>query len=327
MIRLLTGVLLSALAALTAISQSNQATAPQGEAGWAQRVYGHFEKSEMLRMIAVYEAEARDNQAKHSIASQVKIYSNLGILYEEAGMGLKAEDAVRQAIALLKDGPQDQLADEVEQLAILDSAMGKMRQAEKDEIRNMQIREALANPVGIALAQDSLAGLYDVERKFAKALDYAERAYGVLANRADVSVLDRIAVMQSLGFALTGMRNCDRGIELLKDALRLARTSPEVSSLKVAYSEYLLGFGYWHCRDRGRASEWLERGTTDLRADYGWNRFVYVNAMKEYARFLRENGQREAAKSVESVVNQAESVVDVNALTGRAEGFRSTGSK
>jgi tetratricopeptide (TPR) repeat protein len=327
MIRLLTGALLPLVAGMAVISQTNAVAAPQEKAGSAQRVDADHDKPEMLRLIAAYEAAARDPQAKHSIASQVKIYSNLGILYEDAGMGLKAEDAVRRAIALLKNGPQDQLAEEIDQLAVLDVAMGKMGQAEKDELREMQIREKGADPVGIALAQNSLAGMYDEERKFAKALVYAERAYDTLANRADVRAPDRIRTEQTLGFALTGTRNCDRGIELLKDAFELARSSPEVNSLEVGYSEYVLGFGYWHCGDRGHASEWLERGTTDMRADYGWDKLMYVNAMKQFARFLRENGQREAAESAEAVVNQAESVVDASALTGRAEGFRPAGSK
>ena len=36
--------------------------------------------------------------------------------------------------------------------------------------------------MGIALAESDLASLYGLERKFPKALDYAERAYDVLVD-------------------------------------------------------------------------------------------------------------------------------------------------
>jgi tetratricopeptide (TPR) repeat protein len=326
MIRLLAGIVLSFVSCMTAISQPNMGFASGQETDSPQRVDDRINGPETLQRIELYEAAAR-SQAKLSIASRVKIYAGLGILYQDAGMSLKAEDAIQRAIALLKEGPQDQLAEEVEQLAVLHVAMGKMRQAEHDEMHDMQIRKAVANPVGIALAESSLASLYDEERKFAKALNYAEKAYDVLADRTDVDAADQIGLRQTLGVALTGMRSCDRGVELLKDGLQLARSSPGVGKLKVAYAEFTLGFGYWHCGDRSHAEEWLQRGTTDMKADYGWDHAMYVNAMKQYARFLRQNGEQEAAISAEAVVNQAQSVVDAGAFTGRSEGFRSAGSK
>jgi hypothetical protein len=135
----------------------------------------------------------------------------------------------------------------------------------------------------------------------------------------------RIGVRQTLGYALIGTRHCDRGLALLRDALELTKNSPGVFRTEVGYSEYFLGFAYWRCGDRGHASEWLERGTGDMRAEYGWDLLMYVHAMKNYARFLRENGQREAALMAEAVVNQADSVVDATTLTGMADGFRSRG--
>jgi tetratricopeptide (TPR) repeat protein len=328
MFRLLTGVLLFVVAGVAVIGQSNSAPAPQRNAGSAQLEDSQPDKANVLRLIALNEAAARQGEATHADRKRlVMIYSNLGVLYGDAAMYLKAEDAVRRAVVLLKDGPQDQLAEQIEQLAVLHVAMHKLGLAEKDEMQDMQIREAVGDPVGIAIAQNSLAGLYDEEQKFGKALGYAQKAYDVLADRTEVSAVDRIGVRQTLGFAMTGSRNCDRGIELLKDAMELAKTSAGVSDMKVGYSEYLLGFGYWHCGDRTHASEWLERGSSHMRSDYGWDHALYVNAMTQYARFLRENGQREAAVTVEAVVNQAESVVDAGALTGRTEGLRSAGSR
>jgi tetratricopeptide (TPR) repeat protein len=323
MIRLLTGVLLSLAAGLSAIGQTNADASSYVAKGSSQQL----DKAQVTQLITRTEMAIRDGEAAPDIKRLVVLYSNLGILYEDVGMYLKAEDAIHRAIALLKDGPPDRLADEVEQLATLHLAMKNARQAEKDEMEAMRIRKSIADLVGIAQAESSLAGLYDEERRFAKALDYAEKAYDVLADRNDVALPDRIGVRYVLGYALTNSRACGRGIQILKDALQLAQTSNGADRMGAGYGEYLLGLGYWRCGDREHASEWLGRGTMDMRADYGWDQAMYVNAMNDYAHFLRETGQREAAESAEAVVNQAESVVDASTLTGRAQGFRSAGSK
>jgi tetratricopeptide (TPR) repeat protein len=323
MIPLLTGVLLSAIAGVTGPSQSSQASAPEQRVGPALKADWHPDKSEVLRLIALNEAAARDGETNHADRKRlIMIYSNLGILYEDAGMFLKAVYAIRQTITLLENGPQDQLANEIQQLAVLYVVMNKRREAEKEEMLELQIRETLADPLGIALNQIVLAALYDTEGKFAKAADYAQKAYDVMADRADVGALDRIGVRHSLGFALTAMRNCDRGINVLKDALELAKNSPGVGITSIGYSEYVLGIGYWHCSDRDHASAWLDRGTTDMRAEFGMDHVRYVRAMQQYAHFLRQTGQHDAAISVEAIVNQAESVVDVSTLTARPNGLK-----
>ena len=114
---------------------------------------------------------------------------------------------------------------------------------------------------------------------------------------------------------------------MLKDAVELSISSFGDDSPKLGYPEYVLGFGYWHCGEWGRAAEWLNRGTTRMKADFGWDRSLYLNAMRQYARFLRQSGQLEAAISAETVVNQADALVDARTLSGMAQGFRSAGAR
>src|SRR5260370_875341 len=242
-------------------------------------------------------------------------------------MYLKAVEAVQREIALLRDGTQEELAEEIGQLGMVHVAMGNLRQAERDEVQALRIREALGDPLGVALTEDDLADAYDEGREFKRAADYAEKAFAILSNRPDVSATDRVLVRLRLGFALTGMRSCEQGIGILKDALELARNSLGADDLMVGDTEYELGFGYWHCGDRDHAAEWLERGTSHMKAAFGWDRTTYLNAMSHYARFLRENGQLEAADSAEAIVHQAEAVVDARSLTGRSKGLPTPGAK
>jgi tetratricopeptide (TPR) repeat protein len=326
MIRLLQGILVLILIAPVAAAQQNLPSNPQATA--TAFTIGQLNKPHLLRLIELNEAAIRSAKAAHEAPARIaEFYENLGGLYADAALYLKSQDAMRRAIAYLKNGSQPELANEIGQLAVVDLELGNPRQAEHDELQTLRIRQAIGDPVTTALAWNELAGLYDEQQKFKQAVHFAERAYEVLGNRPDVSAGDNISVREAFGFALTGARDCARGIPILKEALAIAQSHHPEDSLQLGYAEYVLGFGYWHCSDQGNAAVWLERGTTRMKADFGWDQTIYLNAMRQYARFLRSTGQSEAATIAESVVNQANAVVDAQSLTGRTDGFLSSPGK
>jgi tetratricopeptide (TPR) repeat protein len=313
---------------MTVSGQSSTLTAPEHTSSAKQIEDMHLSQPEVMQLIRLNEAEVQKNEKADGDRKGLMIaYSNLGILYSEAGMPFKAEEAMKRTIALLGDGPKVQLADEMAQLAVVHVAMNKVKQAEKDVSGALQLREKVGEPVGIALAESALAGFYEEEGKYAKALDLSEKAYAALANHGEMETHDRIEIRHTLGFALTATGNCTRGIGILQDARTIARDSPELSLPTLGFAEYVLGVGYWRCGDRINASRWLDRGTTDMKADFGWDRALYLSAMQQYARFLRKDGQLEAAVSAEAIVNQAKSVVDANTLADGAQGVRASGFK
>ncbi len=328
MIRLLQGTLALLLAGTVGATQLHASTAPQDAAEAAGDAPTEMDKADLLQRIARFETAIRNDEAAHANHNRLAaLYTSLGNLYADAGLYLKAEDTMKHAIANMKEGPRNDLGDELAQLAVVHVELMKFKQAEQDEMEALQIRGSLGDPVGIAFTWRDLAGLYSVEHKFKKAADYGQRAYDVLGNRADVSADDRVAVRQALGYAMTNVKNCGQGILALKDALELARRSFGDLVTKTGYAEYVLGIGYWHCGDRDHAAEWLHRGTADMKADFGWDRSIYLNAMNQYALFLRSTGQLEAAADAQAVVNQAGATVDAQSLTRRAEGFRESGAK
>lgn len=273
-------------------------------------------KPELLRRVAVFEEAARNAPVAHaSHESLLKIYLNLGALYEDLGMYLKSEDAMHRVISLLQDGPQDQLAEELGHLAVLHSVMGNIKQAEKDDMQALQVRKAVGDPTGIAFTWNDLADLYDKQRQFKKALNYAQKSFDVIGNNPAINPSDRIAVHQTLALALCGLRECDKAIPLLKEAVELSTASFGADNLLVGVDQYLLGWAYWHCGDMNSASELMERGTARMKIDLGWGHVVYVNAMDQYAQFLRQYGRMEAARSAESEVQQARSLVDARTFT------------
>ena len=125
------------------------------------------------------------------------------------------------------------------------------------------------------------------------------------------------AIRRTLAFSLCGVGECSKAIPLLKQAADLAENSFGPESLSTGVGQYLLGYAYWQNGNMDEAAGWMERGTTRLKADLAWGHPVYVDAMRQYARFLEERGQTEAATDARRQVRPAESVVDAQALTGR----------
>ena len=320
--RLLQEILVISSVAIGAAAQANLSAIPQQASGATETTARQLGKQDLLDRIAVYESTTRRAEQTHLAAATIaRLYEHLESLYADDGLYLKAEDAAEQAIAYLKNGSQVELAEEFTQCAILHVLMRNTKQAERDEMQALRVRKEIGDRVGIALAWKDLSGLYDQEQKFPKALRYAEPAFQVLGNRADVSADNRAAIRQAFGFALTATSQCARGIPMLQESVTLLQTSKGKIGLGVGYAEYLLGVGYWNCGDRDRAADWLERGTTRMKAGFGWHQTVYVNAMRRYADFLRSTGQLEAAATAEAVINEADAVVDAQSLTGGTESF------
>lgn len=328
MTQFLRALVLSAMVCSTAASQTGAAPAPQPDTpqqGTPQTPVPGSVNGETLRLIAEYEKAARSSELAHAGDQHLAtIYVKLGNVYADSGMYLKAEDAMRHAIIHLRSGSQADLAQELGQLCALHMAMGKRRQAERDQMQALQIRESVGNPLKTALAEIEMANVYEDGQNFKKAADHARRAFDLIHAQPGAEAFELLDVRWTLGFALTGLKNCGEGMPILRDSLDFAKSNFGNGSREIAYAEYELGYGYWHCGEPAHASELLKSGTAGMKDDTGWGHRIYLNAMSHYARFLRENGEPEAAASAEAVVRQAQAVVDVRALTGRSQGFQSS---
>lgn len=322
MIRFPQAILIIALFAQATSGQNTTAVNQQNPVDARQSAAQLTGKPLLLHQIAIYEAAAQRAETLHADRKTLaNIYERLADLYTDGRMFPKSEDAMRRAILLLKDGPQNKLADEISRLSMLHSAMGMFKEAEKDQKRELAVREAVGDPVGIALAWNDMAALYYAQRKFKNANEYAEKAYAVLANEPSVPVEARIAVRQALAFSLCGVHSYQRAIPILEDAFALAEGAFGEDSLHTGVEAFMLGYIYWKSGDTRNAAVFMARGIASMKADLGWGQAIYVNAMTYYARFLRENGQSEQAASAERELSRFQDVVDARSFTGMSSAF------
>ena len=287
-----------------------------------------LDRQEVFRRIGIYEDAARRAGSLHlDHQSMIKLYRNLGVLYEMADMIPNSEAATQRAIELMKDGPQDELAEEFNNLSVIHGLMGDLRRSEKDQMRALAIREKIGDPVGIALTWTDMAGVYCQERQFKKALEYARKSYDVLAKRTDMKPTNHAAVLQVMAFALCGARQCSEAVPIMKQAVDESKSAFGPDSLSAAAQGFALGYLYWQSGDTADAAEWMRRSLTRMKTELGWGAPLYVKSIRQYARFLHQTGQREEASNAESEVRRIESVVDARTLTTRGGELLSSGTR
>jgi tetratricopeptide (TPR) repeat protein len=277
-------------------------------------------RAELLRLISLYENAARNAEAAHWQDPRLAdVYLHLGGMYQDVAMYLKAEDALNRAVALLRDSPADKLADALDHLARLHTAMGDLRKAATETHEALELRELDENPVGVATSMSSIAQLNLKQGHLAEAEDDAQRAMDVLGNDPAVDVSQRIAVRQLLADILCRMHECEQAVPLLQQEVALARENFGASSLPVALALYHLGFAYSQTGDFTAAEVWMARGTEGMRPQFGWGHPIYLEAMRQYARLLRQRGDREAASTAETEIRRASSIVDARSFTSRGQ--------
>jgi tetratricopeptide (TPR) repeat protein len=216
--------------------------------------------------------------------------------------------------------PTTDLAAAIGRLANLHILMGKLGECEKEDQEALRLRQNLGDPFQIARSQADLAVLYLAKRKYEKARDFARQAEAEFVTDGRSDVVDRLTARFTLAEALCFLKDCPSAIPILKAALEEAKTSLRPDDFPVGLSHFLLGYGYWKAGNVLEAGEYMERGTVLMNAQLGWGHPAYLSALNEYAMFLRENRQIEAANVVDRRIRQAEAVVDVHSMQ-RSQGM------
>lgn len=311
MSRVLATVMMPGLMCCTAMAQQSATVAQQWQSPESA-------KAKLVASATSYEEAVRKVEMAHGDNEQLaKLYDDLGVTYEDLAWYPKAEAALRTEVALRQKGPQGELADALTHLSVLHVLMGQEHQAEKDQSRALEVREAEGDPIGIALTCTDASSLFYRDKHYAKALDYAQRAMPVLEKNPNVSADARIAVHQALAFSLCALGRCNEAIPLLKDALEIAKMKYGPQSLDAGIATFALGYGAWRSGDVAGASQWMGEGIARMKIDLGWGHVLYVNSLNQYGQFLRETRQNEAAVKVQREVSTLTGTVDVRALAVR----------
>ena len=302
--------------------------APQASAGASPGESAFADRPELLRRIALCETALQQAKEAHSpVETLVKLNLHLGAAYSDLAMYPRAEQAVQRAIELLRSGSESELAAAITNLALLHVVMGEMQSAEKEGLQALRIRERVGEPVAIALSWSQLAALYLRRHEYKKAVEFGQKAFGVLGGDRGIDPSESIGVRFTVARALCESGNSAKAIPMIQQSIETAKAAYGKDSLPEGIGGYLLGYAYWRTGDTAGAAEWMERGTTRMKVELGWGHPMYVEALEKYALFLRGRGQVEAAAVVEREVHQVEAVVDVRSLPQHTGAMGLTGQR
>jgi tetratricopeptide (TPR) repeat protein len=285
-----------------------------------QSLKGIPTRAEELRQIAMCEAAVKEAESTHaSDAVLAKLYTRLASLYEDTARYDESEAVLEHAISLLRRNPglPGLLAEDINNVGLLHAEMGKLREAESEELEALKLREAAGDSLEIARSWNSLAGLYFRHRKYAAAGDFFRRAMNEFTVNQGAGIVDRVSSRFGLAQALCAMNDCSSAIPLLKDGIDIARTECRPGDYPIGMGEYFLGLAYWRSGNLFEAGQHLEQGTAIMKEQLGWGHPAYLNALKQYAQFLRKSRRPEDAKAVERQIRLAEDVVDVHSIQTR----------
>jgi tetratricopeptide (TPR) repeat protein len=230
-----------------------------------------------------------------------------------------AEAALEHAISLLRGHAESsrELADDMDYLGSLHGVMGKLRQAEHEELDSVRLWERLGDSLGIARSWSALSGIYFRQGKYEISMDFARKAVAEFSADRQADFSDKVAARLNLAQALCHMKECPSAIPVLKDAVAMAKLAFRANDFPVGEAEFLLGFAYWKTGDVAGATEFMKQGVTIMKEQLGWGHPAYLNSLSNYAQFLRENRRVDDAEAVERQIRQTQSVVDVHSIQKR----------
>jgi tetratricopeptide (TPR) repeat protein len=278
---------------------------------------GNAFRQDLARRIAVEEGSVRQAEAGHATDGELaRRYTQLSFLYQNAAQWARSEAAAEHAVSLVRHAPEpsEELAAAIGGLGSLHVAMGKLRESEKEEQEGLRLREKLGDRVELARSWNDLAELSIAQHKYAKARDFAQKAIAEFVANEKANVYDRIVARSVLSLAICYLKACPSTIPVLKEAMDEAKAKLPSGDFTIGFGEFLLGFAYWKSGSMSEAGQHMQDGTAALNRQLGWGHPAYLNALKQYEQFLRENRQVEAANIVQRRIRQAEAVVDVHSI-------------
>lgn len=310
-------------AAIGSVSSSHEIGSRLGDSVQGARAVAPSPSPKQALMHRITLLETAEKQAEVAHASDVeigRIYTQLGLLYVDAAMWERSEGELEHAIFLFHRtaGPSADLATALSSLGGLHAVMGKLREAEKEELEALKLRQELGDRLQMARSWSDLAALYVAQRKFAKAREFAQDAVDEFVANGKAPSSDRISARYQLAVTLFFSKECPSAIPVLKSAIDEAMATLKPGDFSIGIGEFLLGYAYWKSGDLSGANEHMERGTAQMSAQLGWGHPIYLNALTSYARFLRESRRVEEANVVERRIRQVEAVVDVQSLQSRS---------
>ena len=267
-------------------------------------------KEDLRKQIAIYETASHQADMHTLPAAQAgRIWSQLGTLYQDAGLYSKSEDAFEHAMRLLTAPPVDRqaLASNIDNLGTLYVEMGNVKEGEQAELKALKMREETGLKPELARSWFHLATTYTREHERRKARAYAQLAADAFLSDPTATPEDKVGSLFVLAFSLCQFHQYPEAIAKLQNAMQLIRVTYQPDQLPNGIGEFLLGYADAKNGDLVAAGDWMRQGTEIIANQLGERHPACFSVMVEYERFLRRTHQSEEAHVIEQRVKRVRS--------------------
>jgi tetratricopeptide (TPR) repeat protein len=236
-----------------------------------------------------------------------RIWTRLGILYDEAGSYTQSEMAFVHALRLLEMPPVEQrdLARAMDELGTLYMVRGDLKQAERAEQHALAIRQASGLKNDLPRSWFHLATLALREHRAQKAGAYAEKAVALLRAQPGANPDDLVNALFVLAMAQCRLHRYPDAVATAQQAMVLLLTSYGPDDFPTGFGSFLLGYAYWKSGDPLQASAPMQAGAAQIAKHLGWQNPACLSVMAQYEQFLRSTHRRKEAHAVRDELEKA----------------------
>jgi tetratricopeptide (TPR) repeat protein len=243
-----------------------------------------------------------------------KAWLTLAILCQDAARYDESEGAYRKAIALLKNGDREMLAEALDHMGTMYVETGRFTKAEPLEQRALSIREELGVKGAIGTSYTHLAALEFGKKDLGLAETDAEMAVSLLApahadeaHSSSATPEQQMSALIDLSLVRCARGECTKATPELERALAIAHAHYGANSVPVGFLDFLVGYSHWKSGDSAPAAEAMKRGTEELGTQLGWGHPTYIAALRQYEVFLTQANRSGEAAGVAARIEQIES--------------------
>lgn len=279
--------------------------------GEAQLVAQAQNRDDLTKQIELYRSASLHADPPEMTAVQAgRIWTRLGMLYEEAGKYVQSEMAFAHALRLLEMPPVEERdrARALDEMGTLYMVLGDSKQSERAEQRALAIRQAQDLKEDLPRSWYHLATLALREHRAELARRYAEQAVKQLRAGLGASADDRMNALFVLAMALCRLHRYPEAIATLQEAMTVVQSAYGPDDFPAGFGSFLLGYAYWKSGDTAKASEPMQAGARLVQRILGWEHPACLSVMTQYEQFLRSAHHKEEARILGEQLRKARNI-------------------
>jgi MalT-like TPR region len=160
------------------------------------------------------------------------------------------------------------------------------------------MRLAANDILGLARSDVRFANLYLGEHKYEKSRTLAAKALASFAKDEHADTPDKSAAMIAMSLALCRQNRCGEAVPTLEALVALTRRCYADDSLPVGFALFLLGYANRANHNLVLADAYIKRGIDAMTQSLGWGHPMFLQALVQYSRLLRETDRIDSAQKL-----------------------------